>query len=204
MRNLEVIVVLFLVFISLLFSSCLYTNTDWDINTTSIGHSNNQHPIGSELIDFTVNTASLYFDELYTEENLFSITIENGTYFVRRVILKFQLKDSYFVDENESNNFQCWYDFNSSDLDIDFTVSFNCTKNFPTDNIYSAADGVYYLTSIMLLSATCDYYIWVESMDVTNDCQKQDSEEYIQVENITVPNNALHKYLKKIRLELKR
>ena len=204
MRNLEVKVFRFLVFISLLFSSCLYTNTDWDINTTSIRHSNNQLPIGSELIDFTVNTASLYFDELYTEENLFSITIENGTYFVRRVILNFQLKDSYFVDENESNNFQCWYDLNLSDLDIDFTVSFNCTENFPTDNIYSAADGVYYLKSMLLLSATCDYYIWVESMDVTNDCQKQDSEEYIQVENITVPNNALQKYLKKIRLELKR
>ena len=57
---------------------------------------------------------------------------------------------------------------------------------------------------IMYLSATCDYYIWVESMDVTNDCQKQDSEEFIQVENITVPNNALQKYLKEIRLELKR
>jgi len=188
----------------LLLSSCSNTNTNWDINTTSIGYSNNQLPIGSELIDFTVNTVSLSFNELYTEESIFSIDIENGTYFVRRVILNFQLEDSYFVDENETNNFQCWYDFNSSDLDIDFTVSFNCTENFPTDNIYSAADGVYYLKSILLLSATCDYYIWVQSMDVTNDCQKQDSEEYIQVENITVPNNALQKYLKEIRLELKR
>ncbi len=34
--------------------------------------------------------------------------------------------------------------------------------------------------------------------------RKQDSEEFIQVENITVPNNALQKYLKEIRLELKR
>jgi len=193
----------FLVLI-LLLSSCSNTNTDWDINTTSIGYSNNQLPIGSELIDFTVNTDSLSFDGLYTEENIFSIFIENGTYFVRRVILNFQLEDAYFVDENESNNFQCWYDFNSSDLDIDFTVSFNCTEHFPSDNIYSASDGVYYLKSILLLSATCDYYIWVESMDVTNDCQKQDSEEYIQVEKINVPNSALQKYLKEIRLELKR
>ena len=188
----------------LLFSSCSNTNTDWNINTTSIGYSNNQLPIGSELIDFTVNIDSLSFDGLYTEENIFSIFIENGTYFVRRVILNFQLEDGYFVGENESNNFQCWYDFNLSDLDVDFTVRFNCTENFPTDNIYSAADGIYYLKSILLLSATCDYYIWVESMDVTNDCQKQDSEEYIQVENITVPNIALQKYLKEIRLELKR
>ena len=56
----------------------------------------------------------------------------------------------------------------------------------------------------MLLSATCDYYIWVENMEVTNDCQKQDSEEYTQVENITIPNSALQKYLKEIRLELMR
>jgi hypothetical protein len=187
-----------------LFAYCSNTNTDWDINTTSIGYSNNQLPIGSELIDFTVNIDSLSFDELYKEENIFSIAIENGTYFVRRVVLNFQLEDAYFVDENESNNFQCWYDFNSIDLDINFKVSFNCTENFPTDNIHSAADGVYYLKTMLLLSATCDYYIWVESMDVTNDCQKQDSKEYIQVENITVPNNALQKYLKEIRLELKR
>ena len=126
----------------LLFSSCSNTNTDWDINTTSIGYSNNQLPIGSELIDFTVNIDSLSFDELYTEENIFSIAIKNGTYFVRRVILNFHLEDSYFVDENESNNFQCWHDFNSSDLDVDFTVSFNCTENFPTDNIVSAAEGL--------------------------------------------------------------
>ena len=60
MKNVEI--KRFLVLI-LLLSSCSNTNTDWDINTTSIEYSNNQLPIGSELIDFNVNKAELHVHE---------------------------------------------------------------------------------------------------------------------------------------------
>ena len=90
---------------ALVFIGCSSQNTEWDINTTSIGYSNNNLPIGSELVDFKVNNKKTTFDQLYKSENLFSIEVENGTYFVRRIILNFQIEESYIINKNETNNF---------------------------------------------------------------------------------------------------
>ena len=49
---------------ALVFIGCSSQNTEWDINTTSIGYSNNNLPIGSELVDFKINNKKTTFDQL--------------------------------------------------------------------------------------------------------------------------------------------
>tara|TARA_B100001113_G_scaffold334758_1_gene313698 strand:+ start:53 stop:643 length:591 start_codon:yes stop_codon:yes gene_type:complete len=189
---------------ALVFIGCSSQNTEWDINTTSIGYSNNNLPIGSELVDFKVNNKKTTFDQLYKSENLFSIEVENGTYFVRRIILNFQIEDSYKINDNETNNFQCWFDLQIVDLDINQIINFNCDKYFPVDNIYSAANGTYFLSTLWLMSSTCDYIINAQTLSVEHKCKAESSEEFIDVENIFIPNKELQLYLQNIRLDLER
>ena len=189
---------------TLVFIGCSSQNTEWDINTTSIGYSNNNLPIGSELVDFKVNNKKTTFDQLYKSENLFSIEVENGTYFVRRIILNFQIEDSYKINDNETNNFQCWFDLQIVDLDINQIINFNCDEYFPVDNIYSAANGTYFLSTLWLMSSTCDYIINAQTLSVEHKCKAESSEEFIAVENIFIPNKELQLYLQNIRLDLER
>ena len=189
---------------ALVFIGCSSQNTEWDINTTSIGYSNNNLPIGSELVDFKVNNKKTTFDQLYKSQNLFSIEIENGTYFVRRIILNFQIEDSYKINDNETNNFQCWFDLQIVDLDINQIINFNCDEYFPVDNIYSAANGTYFLSTLWLMSSTCDYIINAQTLSVEHKCKAESSEEFIDVENIFIPNKELQLYLQNIRLDLER
>jgi len=189
---------------ALVFIGCSSQNTEWDINTTSIGYSNNNLPIGSELVDFKVNNKKTTFDQLYKSENLFSIEVENGTYFVRRIILNFQIEDSYKINDNETNNFQCWFDLQIVDLDINQIINFNCDEYFPVDNIYSAANGTYFLSTLWLMSSTCDYIINAQTLSVEHKCKAESSEEFIDVENIFIPNKELQLYLQNIRLDLER
>ena len=189
---------------ALVFIGCSSQNTEWDINTTSIGYSNNNLPIGSELVDFKVNNKKTTFNQLYKSENLFSIEVENGTYFVRRIILNFQIEDSYKINDNETNNFQCWFDLQIVDLDINQIINFNCDEYFPVDNIYSAANGTYFLSTLWLMSSTCDYIINAQTLSVEHKCKAESSEEFIDVENIFIPNKELQLYLQNIRLDLER
>tara|TARA_B100001287_G_scaffold260090_1_gene247845 strand:+ start:102 stop:692 length:591 start_codon:yes stop_codon:yes gene_type:complete len=189
---------------ALVFIGCSNQNTEWDINTTSIGYSNNNLPIGSELVDFKVNNKKTTFDQLYKSENLFSIEVENGTYFVRRIILNFQIEESYIINKNETNNFQCWFDLQLVDLDINQIINFNCDEYFPVDNIHSAANGTYFLSTLWLTSSTCDYIINAQTLSVEQKCKAESSEELIDVENIFIPNKELQLYLQNIRLDLER
>ena len=90
------------------------------------------------------------------------------------------------------------------DLDINQIINFNCDEYFPVDNTYSAANGTYFLSTLWLLSSTCDYIIDAQTFSVEQKCKAESSEEFIDVENIFIPNKELQLYLQNIRLDLKR
>ena len=54
------------------------------------------------------------------------------------------------------------------------------------------------------MSSTCDYIIDAQTFSVEQKCKAESSEEFIDVENIFIPNKELQLYLQNIRLDLKR
>ena len=54
------------------------------------------------------------------------------------------------------------------------------------------------------MSSTCNYIINAQTLSVEHKCKAESSEEFIDVENIFIPNKELQLYLQNIRLDLKR